>query len=304
MSDIKNEVSKKTLSKKDVIKSWLRWFFFAQSNYNYERLQSTAFSHSMLPVLKKLYPDKEELKQEVETHLAFFNTEPICGCVIHGITIAMEEEKANGADEISGDGMNAIKTGLMGPLAGIGDTLTQGVITPIVLAVCIGLTEGGASIAGPILFVIAQYIIMTSISFGMWTNGYKYGKKAVERMNKIGMAIDCSHVGVQTTLDVIEYSKDPIILSHVGARNLWNTKRLTPDEVLIACAKKGGVIGVEAAPHTTITEKNKEHSIESFMEHFEYIKNLVGIDHVAFGPDTVYGDHVKLHSVLAAKFDI
>ena len=173
MSDIKNEVSKKTLSKKDVIKSWLRWFFFAQSNYNYERLQSTAFSHSMLPVLKKLYPDKEELKQEVETHLAFFNTEPICGCVIHGITIAMEEEKANGADEISGDGMNAIKTGLMGPLAGIGDTLTQGVITPIVLAVCIGLTEGGASIAGPILFVIAQYIIMTSISFGMWTNGYK-----------------------------------------------------------------------------------------------------------------------------------
>ncbi|MBF4759017.1 dipeptidase, partial [Clostridioides difficile] len=131
-----------------------------------------------------------------------------------------------------------------------------------------------------------------------------FGKKAVERMNKIGMAIDCSHVGVQTTLDVIEYSKDPIILSHVGARNLWNTKRLTPDEVLIACAKKGGVIGVEAAPHTTITEKNKEHSIESFMEHFEYIKNLVGIDHVAFGPDTVYGDHVKLHSVLAAKFDI
>lgn len=131
-----------------------------------------------------------------------------------------------------------------------------------------------------------------------------FGKKAVERMNKIGMAIDCSHVGVQTTLDVIEYSKDPIILSHVGARSLWNTKRLTPDEVLIACAKKGGVIGVEAAPHTTITEKNKEHSIESFMEHFEYIKNLVGIDHVAFGPDTVYGDHVKLHSVLAAKFDI
>ncbi|WP_131040782.1 dipeptidase, partial [Clostridioides difficile] len=131
-----------------------------------------------------------------------------------------------------------------------------------------------------------------------------FGKKAVERMNKIGMAIDCSHVGVQTTLDVIEYSKDPIILSHVGARSLWNTKRLTPDEVLIACAKKGGVIGVEAAPHTTITEKNKEHSIESFMEHFEYIKNLVGIDHVAFGPDTVYGDHVKLHSVLATKFDI
>lgn len=187
MSNVKSEVDKKVLSKKDVIKAWLRWFFFAQSNYNYERLQSTAFAHSMLPVLKKLYPEKEALQEEVETHLAFFNTEPICGCVIHGITIAMEEEKANGADEISGDGMNAIKTGLMGPLAGIGDTLTQGVITPIVLAVCIGLTEGGASIAGPILFVIAQYAIMSSISFGMWTNGYKYGKKAVESILQGGI---------------------------------------------------------------------------------------------------------------------
>ncbi|WP_236876549.1 membrane dipeptidase, partial [Clostridioides difficile] len=70
------------------------------------------------------------------------------------------------------------------------------------------------------------------------------------------------------------------------------------------CAKTGGVIVVEEAPHIHITENNKQHSIDSFMEHFAYIKNLVGIDHVAFVPDPVYGDHVKLHLVLAAKFDI
>lgn len=128
-----------------------------------------------------------------------------------------------------------------------------------------------------------------------------FGRKAVERMNKVGMAIDCSHVGIKTTLDVIEYSEHPIFLSHVGAKALWDSKRLSPDEVLIACAKKGGVIGIEAAPHTTITENNTEHSIKSYMEHFEYIKNLVGIDHVAFGPDTLYGDHVGLHHAFAAQ---
>lgn len=127
-----------------------------------------------------------------------------------------------------------------------------------------------------------------------------FGKKAVERMNKLGMAIDCSHVGIKTTLDVIKHSQKPIFMTHVGAKSLWESKRLAPDEVLIACAEKGGVIGIEAAPHTTLTEKNINHSIESYMEHFEYVKDLVGIDHVSFGPDTLYGDHVGLHHAYAA----
>lgn len=131
-----------------------------------------------------------------------------------------------------------------------------------------------------------------------------FGEKAVERMNKVGMAIDCSHTGIKTALDVIQASIQPIFMSHVGARGLWNSKRLTPDEVLLACAQKGGVIGIEAAPHTTLTEKHSHHDIESVMEHFEYIKNLVGIDHVAFGPDTHYGDHVGLHHVFASQLSV
>jgi|TARA_B100000315_G_scaffold260829_1_gene325967 membrane dipeptidase len=127
-----------------------------------------------------------------------------------------------------------------------------------------------------------------------------FGHQAVERMNKIGMAIDVSHVGTGTALDVIEASSKPIFISHVGAKALWESKRLAADDLLIACAKKGGVIGIEAAPHTTLTKKNIRHSIESYMEHFEYIADLVGIDHVAFGPDTLYGDHVGLHHAYAA----
>ena len=131
-----------------------------------------------------------------------------------------------------------------------------------------------------------------------------FGRKAVERMNKVGMLIDCSHAGDQTTLDTIERSTKPIVLSHIGARALWDSNRLAPDEVLRACADKGGVIGIEAAPHTTITERNREHGIESYMEHFEYIKELVGIDHVGFGADTVYGDHVGLHRVYSAGLSL
>ncbi len=131
-----------------------------------------------------------------------------------------------------------------------------------------------------------------------------FGRRAVERMNKVGMLIDCSHCGDQTTLDVIEASDHPIVLSHIGARALWESNRLAPDDVLEACAKKGGVIGVESAPHTTLTRKTTTHSLDAVMEHFEYIKNLVGIDHVGFGPDTLYGDHVGLHEVYAGALSI
>ncbi len=131
-----------------------------------------------------------------------------------------------------------------------------------------------------------------------------FGRKAVERMNKLGMLIDCSHCGDRTTLDTIQCSEMPVILSHIGARALWDSSRLAPDEVLVACAEKGGVIGIEAAPHTTITPARPRHSLESFMEHFEYVKALVGIDHVGFGPDTVYGDHVGLHHTYANALSI
>lgn len=131
-----------------------------------------------------------------------------------------------------------------------------------------------------------------------------FGHQAVERMNKIGMAIDCSHCSDQTTLDVIRASRKPIFLTHTGARALWDIKRLAPDEVLTSCSDKGGVIGIEAAPHTTLTTDHPRHNIEAFMEHFEYIKDLVGIDHVAFGPDTLYGDHVGLHHVFAEALSI
>jgi membrane dipeptidase len=121
-----------------------------------------------------------------------------------------------------------------------------------------------------------------------------FGRAAINRMNKLGMAIGLSHESEQTTLDICQYSDDPVILSHTGSQEVWDTPREEPDHVLEAVADTKGLLAVEAAPNSTRSESHPEHSIESVMEHFEYMVNLVGIDHVTFSTDTMYGDHAEL----------
>jgi membrane dipeptidase len=79
---------------------------------------------------------------------------------------------------------------------------------------------------------------------------------------------------------------------------------MKPDDVIKACAERGGVIGLEAAPHTTLSKEHPLHSLESVMDHFKYVVELVGIEHVAFGPDTMWGDHVGLHHLFAAQMSL
>ena len=172
---------RKTLSKKDVVKSFWRWTFFSHANYNYERLAGTGFCHAMAPIIEKLYKDNpEEYKAAVQRHIEFYNTEPHFGGVINGMVIAMEEERANGAP-ISDEAINGIKTGLMGPFAGIGDTLWQGTLTPILLSIGISLASSG-SLAGPLVYAVLMMRIMLSIAYYVWMTGYKLGKEGLQRI--------------------------------------------------------------------------------------------------------------------------
>jgi membrane dipeptidase len=119
-----------------------------------------------------------------------------------------------------------------------------------------------------------------------------FGRRAVERMNRLGILIDVSHAGDETSLDTIRESRAPVCISHSGSRELWPISKCKPDHVIRACAERGGVIGIEAAPGTTMVRPDLvEASIETFMRHFEYCVDLVGIDAVTFGPDTFFGDH-------------
>jgi membrane dipeptidase len=126
-----------------------------------------------------------------------------------------------------------------------------------------------------------------------------FGRRCVTRMNRLGLAIDLSHSSDKTALDVCEQTDRPVFMTHAGARAIWDTARMKPDDVLRAVAETGGVIGMSAAPHTTLSTEHRQHTIESVMDHFRYCLDLVGIEHVAFGPDTLYGDHVALHRIFA-----
>jgi membrane dipeptidase len=126
-----------------------------------------------------------------------------------------------------------------------------------------------------------------------------FGHRAVERMNRLGLAVDISHSSDRTSLDTCAASSAPVLITHAGARAVWDIARMKPDEVLRAVADTGGVIGMSAAPHTTLSAAHPRHNIRSVMDHFHYCADLVGVEHVAFGPDTLYGDHVAMHRIFA-----
>jgi len=127
------------------------------------------------------------------------------------------------------------------------------------------------------------------------------GYDAIVRMNKVSMLIDVSHSSDKTAMDVIEASKKPIVISHCGSRTLTPTRRMKPDEVLQALAEREGILGVEMAGAVVKTEKNPVSNLEAYMEQVEYCINLMGIDHVGCGPDTMYGDHIGLYRAMAAR---
>ena len=129
------------------------------------------------------------------------------------------------------------------------------------------------------------------------------GRAVVKRMNRLGMTIDIAHCGDRTGLEVIAASEKPITITHAGARSVWPSRRMKDDETLGALAAKGGVIGIEAAPHTTQV-KGRPHDLEAVMAHVEYCVDLVGVDHVGLGPDTLFGDHVGLHGAFAQQLSL
>jgi mannose PTS system EIID component len=187
------------LERSDVRRAFWLWTFFSHANYNYERLQGTAFAQAMVPIIKKLYKDPEDVKAALKRHLVFFNTEPNVGGIIHGAVIAMEEQRANGAD-IDDEAINSVKSGLMGPLAGIGDVISQGTITPILLTIGIGIAAGNLGVAGDgnplgaIIYLVAEVAIMLAIAYFFWFQGYDRGREGVTALLRSG-ALDRLVVG-------------------------------------------------------------------------------------------------------------
>ena len=168
----------KKLSRKALNRSFLNWFYGHLTCFSQEHMQTFGYMLSMLPIVDELYDSNEDKTKNLLTYSTFFNTEPQVGSVVVGITAGMEEARANGED-VDDETINGIRAGLMGPLAGMGDSLVVGTLLPILLGIAMGLS-GGGSVLGPIFFILVWNIGMFLIMRFLYFKGYELGGKAVE----------------------------------------------------------------------------------------------------------------------------
>ncbi|MGQ7560264.1 PTS system mannose/fructose/sorbose family transporter subunit IID [Streptococcus suis] len=168
------------LSVSDRKKVWWRSTFL-QGSWNYERMQNLGWAYAMLPAIKKLYTKKEDQAAALERHLEFFNTHPYVASPILGVTLALEEERANGA-EIDDTAIQGVKIGMMGPLAGIGDPVFWFTVRPILGALGASLAQSG-NIMGPIIFFLGWNIIRMAFLWYTQEFGYKAGSEITKDMS-------------------------------------------------------------------------------------------------------------------------
>lgn len=169
----------KRLTSKELRKIWLRWAMFHLSSMSYEKLQASCWAYSMIPLLEKYYKnDKKESINLLVRHSSFYNTEPQTGAIVNGIITGMEEEKALGKD-VPEEMITGVKATLMGPIAGIGDAVIQGIIVPILLSIAMAFSAGGNPF-GPIFYIISYGLLGPLISYTCFKNGYKMGFKAID----------------------------------------------------------------------------------------------------------------------------
>ena len=171
---------KVSLTKQDRLKVMLRSQFL-QGSWNYERMQNGGWAFSLIPALKKLYPNPEDSKAALTRHLEFFNTHPYIASPILGVTLALEEDRANGAP-IDDATIQGVKVGMMGPLAGIGDPVFWFTARPILGAIAAGLAATG-SIIGPLFFFIVWNLIRIGFMWYTQELGYRQGSEITKDLS-------------------------------------------------------------------------------------------------------------------------
>ena len=171
---------KVTLSKKDRMAVCWRSTFL-QGSWNYELMQNGGWAYSMIPALKKLYTTKEDRAAALKRHLEFFNTHPYLAAPILGVTLALEEDRANGApvDDVA---INGVKVGMMGPLAGVGDPVFWFTARPIIGALGASLAISG-NIVGPILFFVLWNVLRIAFLWYTQEFGYRAGSKITDDLS-------------------------------------------------------------------------------------------------------------------------
>ncbi len=173
------ELKEKKITRLDLLKAWWKWCLAVEVPVSFDRMQALAFSYSLNKILRKIYADDpDELQEAMKRHVSMFNTNCDWGSVVHGIVISLEEQRANGNEEITPEVIESLKIGLMGPLAGIGDSVDQGIVATIPLAIFVPMAIKGNVIAALVPGII--YIAWSCIwSWFLFNKGYTLGKNSV-----------------------------------------------------------------------------------------------------------------------------
>lgn len=218
------------LTTKDLRTVYNTWYFSTELSNSYDRLQGLAFCNALKKALRKIYADDDAAyKDALVRHMEFYNSEGTVGCMIHGIVLSMEEQNANGIP-VPGEVITGIKTGLMGPIAGIGDTIIWGTLKAIILGLGCTFSLQGNSLGAviPFLFPIIGY----TAGWMFLRFGYRLGKDAVLKLMQSGVintvitgasvlglfmmgALSSSYVKVSTPLQFTMENASPIIIQDI-----------------------------------------------------------------------------------------
>jgi len=222
----------KKISEKTLRKSFFNWFFWNGCSQQAESMLGMAFGQSMAPVIEELYDTKEEKAAALNRHITLFNTESQVGSICNGITCALEEANANG--QCTPEVIESVKVALIGPTSAIGDSLWVATIIPILLTICLSVSEGSTSTAwvGALIYLIAYPVLTCILSWKLFKLGYKSGIDGLQNvmasgkldaitdtLSLVGLivtgALTASFVScslpIQITKEVVDYTGEEIV---------------------------------------------------------------------------------------------
>lgn len=171
---------KEGLTKKELFNIYLRYQIMVESAMSYEKMHGASWAWSYLPLAKKYYSDDHDKFSSLLTrHSVFYNTEPQTGQLVNGIVASLEERIALGEDDVDETIPVTVKASMMGPLAGIGDSVVQGILIPTLLSIGMGLSNNGSPL-GAIFYILSYGLIMGAITIISFRSGYKLGVNAID----------------------------------------------------------------------------------------------------------------------------
>ena len=164
---------------------WRSWAI--QDSWNYERQMNMGFLFGIAPTIDRLYPDENDpeqvakRKEAYQRHMAFYNCTPQTSAFVLGLASSMEEEYARDPENFDPESINAVKTSLMGPLSGIGDSFFQGTIRTIAFGLGTALATQG-SMLGPVLAMVISAVFSIPITWYAGKFGYEMGNSFLDRL--------------------------------------------------------------------------------------------------------------------------